>query len=624
MKTNAYYRGSSVGKYTVGTVDQAIKDKKIFSEKAKMPAEVRKVLLDHGWISKHPLDGGAINKDSVFSLHKNHERVKTVVKRYDSGLIWMDSQRCEVNWLTLHPSIIINRFPRDESGPLKLCELMPGNAAFNNYYPRAYMITAVNDIVEDYSLTACASLVRAFIDGYENEKILNSPNNSKDIQKALHFAIHNCYKLVNSTYGDQTFSGKGPEWESFFKYYYQITHKNQKFLISMDVKDLNSIKKFSKLLIAKLEILRPQTAMDGHCNTWILKSNKPSILLNEFDEILKMCEKIKSEGATNNCIIQKFIETPLLSKNLKFDLQTWILISTLDNCVTIWLYQMCCMQFGSKKFNLNIEKSKPIQYENSNIHIHTCNLKKIKSLLRSMGMIETNDVPLYITLKKNIVSSVVATVDVLNLRPNSFELFQATFVLGSDLKPWLIKIRPDPCLTTSLYNYKMSTFMSGIATSLAKIIIKKNLACKANIGLFDLVHTSSITDNQYKPRMFIDRPIYNHGVKIRSQKKIHTYKQLSLCQHHNIDDSNIKTYVESIKDEDIYIPMRTDVLSDTFTKKLNMELKHWKDRLNSGSKIDVHVAKYYLSLLDQWKTRFRAAQHFFKSPIQFQNNLIKS
>lgn len=101
----------------------------------------------------------------VLSLHKNAIRAKAVAKRYESGLLWTDARAAgTVDWSTLHPSVVVNRFPR-QGAVLKLCgRAMVGNPEFDAFYPRAYPVTARDRFVRDYSLTACASLLRAFID----------------------------------------------------------------------------------------------------------------------------------------------------------------------------------------------------------------------------------------------------------------------------------------------------------------------------------------------------------------------------------------------------------------------------------------------------------------------------
>lgn len=432
---------------------------------------------------------------------------------------------------------------------------------------------------------------------------------------ALHFAINNCnvYANNNGERTAETFSGKGPKWESFFEYYYRVAHEDKRFLISMDDEDINSLVTHIKLIMAKLDALRPQTAIDGIRNVWIVKSKQSSFLLNKLDDILEKCNEIK--GAAANLTVQKYIETPLPVNNMKFDLQTWIVISTIDNCLTVWLYQMCCIRLSANKFTLDAGRSKSVQqYKNSNINTRTCNLKKLKLTLRSMGVRKIICSAAFYGAVKNCVASSVsaAACRVLNLRPNCLELFQSTFVVDRDLRPWLIGIKSDPCMTHP-YNHTMSSLMSGLTTNLAKIITTKARDCKTNIGLFDLVHVSPITGNIYKPRTFNDTSAYKHCSKIRSHKKLPTENLNQLLYQHYDNGNNISTYIENIKVEDVETPE---------TIKLSLaDLRHSMNRLNSGSRINTHEAHYCMHLLDKWKTRVFSAQQFYKSVLEKNKSL---
>lgn len=95
-------------------------------------------------------------------MHKNKDRATTVAKKYESGLIWTEANTGGVNWLRLSPSVVVNRFPRDANASLKFC----GDrsvSSFPRWYEAADVIDSDRFIVE-YSLTACVSLLRAFVD----------------------------------------------------------------------------------------------------------------------------------------------------------------------------------------------------------------------------------------------------------------------------------------------------------------------------------------------------------------------------------------------------------------------------------------------------------------------------
>lgn len=440
----------------------------------------------------------------------------------------------------------------------------------------------------------------------------------------------------------QLFSGEGIEWKTFFEHYYKIVNDNQKFTESLDeIETSESLISLSEQLLEKMKVLRPQMAMDGCKNVWIIKSKRSSdyqpFMLNKLDDILKKCTRIDGD----DYVVQKYIETPLLYKKVKFNVQMWIMISTLDNFLSVWMYHMCCMHFYSHKFSINIDKPKNVHFMNkfsvnSPVFMQTCSLKQLKSKLRSMGLNKNHESVVYSKIKTSIVSSVQASVNFLNLRPNCFEIFQATFVLGSDLQPWLIDIKSDSCLTYT-YHHAMSSISADIAKSMGKMLTSKNRSSKTKVGMFDLIYKSSIPA-KYIPRAFVDKkPASKKGDRSKTNLNKTVYKYIH-GDHSNVlrhwDSDLISTYIEDIHvneiDETDYYPARAfvdfdstaeltdnvDIISSTVENSLCLvDLKESLARLKTGSKINIHEAKHCLQLLDKWKTRVQTAQKFYKTVL---------
>ncbi|KAF0759556.1 Uncharacterized protein FWK35_00011073 [Aphis craccivora] len=55
-------------KNSVGTVDQAIRERKIFSAVVKMPDEIQTMLIENGWIGKIKVDDDYFRKSSKYIL----------------------------------------------------------------------------------------------------------------------------------------------------------------------------------------------------------------------------------------------------------------------------------------------------------------------------------------------------------------------------------------------------------------------------------------------------------------------------------------------------------------------------------------------------------------------------
>jgi len=388
----------------------------------------------------------------------------------------------------------------------------------------------------------------------------------------------------------------------------------------------------SRRLLKDFSALRPQIIMDGYKNIWIIKRKQPSshqpFMSNKIEDILKKCTGINGD----DCIIQKYIETPLLYKNAKFNVQAWIVISTLDDCLTVWVYRTCCLQFYMHKFSLDAKPSEYVHYTDfqsnkflNNLRVQTCNLKQLKERLHTMGVKRNGNSSIYSKIKSAVVTSVLAAEDNLNLRPNCFELFQVTFVLGSDLHPWLIDIKSDPCLVYPFY-HAMSTITNGVTKNLAKILMDKNRALKTTIGMFDLINKRPIP-SKYVVRAFVEKIVSEKRVKTKTKSLQQIYDSQQF--HHWISDL-VPTYIENVQvneiDNSYYLTRKSDIhinaaLTDyvelpvCVSVENNLCLIYLKDfisRLRSGSKIKVHEMDNFLHFLNEWKKRVRSAQEFYK------------
>lgn len=127
-----------------------------------------------------------------YSLHKNTQRAKAVSNKYEAGLIWLDDENYQIDWTRLDSDIIVNRFPRNKN-IFQLCRSSMTNAGskiftvpgqFDKFYPRTYSTDNkffANQITVDYSITACVSLLKLFI----NEVKSNNCNETGEVKMNL-------------------------------------------------------------------------------------------------------------------------------------------------------------------------------------------------------------------------------------------------------------------------------------------------------------------------------------------------------------------------------------------------------------------------------------------------------
>ncbi|XP_008180246.1 tubulin glycylase 3A isoform X2 [Acyrthosiphon pisum] len=621
-----------------------------------------------------PLFSSKLRSTVILSLHSNAERVKAVVKRYESGLVWMDENSGGVNWMTLHPDVIVNRFPRNANAALKLCgHALAGKSEFDAHYPRAYPASTdgihVDSFVADYSLTACVSLLRAFVDG--GHRAMCAKNGQAPLS-ALHFAAIKCHQYLTGgrSLEATTFPGKGADWEMFFEHYYMIVHDWKKFSVPGTGDDVDAalcyLTASSRLIVNQMTAARPQTTMDGYENIWIVKDtvghHRP-VMLNKIDDIL---DRFKREGDDDR-IVQKYIETPLLRDNVKSDVYTWIMVSTLDGKLTVWLHRMCAVQPYPHGFSLyrNSDRSGHFnRLKSGRLHgmvrstALICSLKQLGARMRRGTKIDkvqqqqkqqqVNDKvsdredadDVYSAVRRSVVSVVTAAVasGSLKLRPNCLELFRGTFVLGEDSWPWMIDIvSDDPCLAA---DYKERDRVAPAATRVARSVVQgvgmmlvdRSRGWATRIGMFDMVHECPMPAGagSYAPQFFTaSKMLASRTHRPRLTTRASRSDHSDGCNHHHWwNDDNIHTYVEMISADDVQDKLQTPSLAtDLLTEMAAATDATTADDayLIAGSAknydlCDPHESRRCLKLLDKHKTKIVSVQRICKTIIRRNRN----
>lgn len=420
---------------------------------------------------------------------------------------------------------------------------------------------------------------------------------------ALRFAVEKCSayitdgKLIDFDTGEELKA----EWKMFFKNYRKIVNGKRRYTAThvrkSDYEELRFLKTTARELVEELSAMRPQTEkIDGYNNIWILKSKRPpttdeSILFNDVDDALKHFPGLKVNGGGDDYVIQKYVETPLLNNAHKFMLHAWLVISTLDKHLSVWLYQTCTTQTSVYKFSLDVNGRR----YSPNAHLmrkldrmhsttQTVELKLLKSKWNAMlgvnhGMLGKT-AAVSSRIKSSIVSAITAAANgngnVLNLRPNCFELFQASFVVGHNLQPWLINIRSDPTPVHSI-KLTMQYTMGNIAKNMAEIIVCTNRMFTAEIGKFGLIHQGPIPGQEYGPRDFI---VISKKPKNKHHRNDHDYIESFPLDD---SDSSVESLVDDSEDEIEIGPIKSVP----------------PQRTPDEPKIDLEMSKTYIYLLDR-------------------------
>lgn len=286
--------------------------------------------------------------------------------------------------------------------------------------------------------------------------------------------------------------------------------------------------------LAALEVIDPQYQTSGARNVWVAKPAALSrgrgiFCENRLDLILKRVaesqaawvERVPRRGGEDKTpsnievvgegvdkwVIQKYIERPFLIHNTKFDIRQYFMITSW-NPLSLFVYKDSYLRFSSSEFSLMDLRSDRSKF------VHLCNQSvqkdsdesqrqkgwneslmwtsdQLRKHLMSEGHESAWDEVIYPGMKECILASCLSCQPFPSDRRNSFELFGADFMLGEDLKPWLIEINKSPDLTPSS-SAATATLVPSVLEDLLKVVVDAK-ACLGpvpkgtDLGRFELV-----------------------------------------------------------------------------------------------------------------------------------------
>ena len=229
----------------------------------------------------------------------------------------------------------------------------------------------------------------------------------------------------------------------------------------------------SKSNIGKTQkIYIPKTFYNGK-NIWLLKPfnlncGRDIQVFSSLNDIVTEIQSIKkNNNKIKRFLIQKYLESPILYKQRKFDIRIWILFICEKDLIKCYMFKEGHLKASSINYNLN----------SNDIYIHLTNYTIQKYNPNFAKIEEGNEIPFEdfqkelnknkdkIDFKKtilpkiiNIISMIASTVkSKLNLRnrENSFEIFGCDFIIDSNYQPYLLEVNTNPGLEESSQLIKM-------------------------------------------------------------------------------------------------------------------------------------------------------------------------
>ncbi|KAM7317484.1 hypothetical protein ACRRTK_023786 [Alexandromys fortis] len=512
--------------------EKAIKEKKIFSIYGHYPV-IRAALRKKGWVEKKfhflPKVLQSVESEEGSSCQSR------LVKNEMPYLLWT-IKRDVVDYHSLTCDQMLNHYGKTASFTTKigLCVNMRSlpwyvQANPDTFFPRCYGLCTESEkqeFLDDFRRTVASSILKWVVNhqnycskikakSKKEEAKNDDPSPKKDPENNDHKSqglsgqlVDTACKVCQAYLGqlehediDATETSMGAlteeEWKDLTKQYYLLVHGDAFIL------DSRSYFSQCQTLLSKISSVNPQTEIDGIRNIWIIKPAAKSrgrdiVCMDRVENILELVATDSQTTKDNKWVVQKYIETPMLIYDTKFDIRQWFLVTDW-NPLTIWFYKESYLRFSTQRFSLD-KLDSAIHLCNNSIQRRLKNDKerspllpghnmwtstRFQEYLQKRGRGGTWGSIIYPSMKKAVANVMRVAQDHVEARKNSFELYGADFILGRDFKPWLIEINSSPTMHPS--TPVTAQLCAQVQEDTIKVVVDRKLDRNCDIGNFELL-----------------------------------------------------------------------------------------------------------------------------------------
>lgn len=225
-----------------------------------------------------------------------------------------------------------------------------------------------------------------------------------------------------------------------------------------------------------LEARWPQISAQGPMNVWVVKPGSSSkgsgvLCMDSLPEVLHHCK------TTSNRIVQKYIERPLLLfSGRKFDLRQWVMVRSFRP-LKVYMFSSCYLRLCNEPYDLGDLENRQRHISNWSVnkrgkHVSdgaVASLDEFQEVLEMMtGQRSYWEEELIPQLRTCIVQTLQAVQPNIIQRSESFEVYGFDFLIGEDLKPWLLEVNLSPaCESRTAW---MSEMLERMASRLVEVL----------------------------------------------------------------------------------------------------------------------------------------------------------
>ncbi|TSK42090.1 Tubulin monoglycylase TTLL3 [Bagarius yarrelli] len=495
---------------------KAVKEKKVFSVQGPYPV-IRAGLRARGWVerrlprcsiraqdheteateendSSNDDDRGLDREDDADDMYNLMSRL---VHHEMTNFYWT-TKKDTIDYQSLQKDQMTNHYVKAEAFTTKvgLCMSLRNLQWFDStdpdtFFPRCYRLAAEDDkqaFIDDFRRTACTSLLRYIVERAEGQamsdrKGSNKRNKAQTKRRIgvglIETAMRMCQEYLNSLeHCDIDISLEAPpnlsekQWAKFIHSYYLVIHDG------VILEGCIEYAERCQSMLARMKRVCPQLETDGILA--LVDSN--SALIND-----------------SKWVVQKYVERPLLIHGTKFDLRQWFLVTDW-NPLTVWFYRECYLRFSTQLYSThNLASS-----------VHLCNNSVQKYFQPSAGrdpslpaesMWSCGEFRSWLSasgrgglweevvspgMRRALIQTLLTAQDTVEPRKASFELYGADFLLGSDLKPWLLEINVSPTMACS--TAVTARLCPAVQEDTLRVVLDRRSDRNSDTGGFQLIY----------------------------------------------------------------------------------------------------------------------------------------
>ncbi|XP_071775568.2 tubulin monoglycylase TTLL3 [Centroberyx gerrardi] len=398
----------------------------------------------------------------------------------------------------------------------------------DTFFPRCYRLGAEDEkhaFIEDFRRTACTSLLQYVVetsrqrrDGGEEQKAEDNVCVEWEHMERpfvgpgmIDRALHVCQEFLNILeHSDIDVTVETPpslteqQWEQFLQDYYLVVHEGAL------IKGSSAFVERCQEMLTRVQEVCPQLDTDGLHNIWIIKPGAKSrgrgiMCMNRLDEILTLVNSDPALIKDSKWVVQKYLERPLLVLGTKFDLRQWFLVTDW-NPLTIWFYRECYLRFSTQPYSTKTLDSS-VHLCNNSIQKHfqpshdrhpgvpednMWSCSEFRAFLRGQGRGAEWGAVVVPGMQQAVIHALQTAQDLVEGRKASFGLYGADFMLGRDLRPWLLEINASPTMACS--TAVTARLCPAVQLDTLRVVLDRRSDPSAYTGGFQLIYKQAAVE----------------------------------------------------------------------------------------------------------------------------------